>query len=106
MIDILKKIEELRNARGWSVYELSKKSEVKQSTISSWYIKNSNPSITALQKICDAFGITISQFFIEDKDNIVGLTTQQAQLVKYSAKLNEKQMQAFIRFLQSLDKER
>ena len=66
MIDVLQRINELREERHWTEYQLAERSGLTQSTISSWYRKNMLPTIPSLTKICDAFGISISQFFLED----------------------------------------
>ena len=62
-MDILEKIRKLRLENGCSEYELAECSELPQSTISSWFRKNLIPSIPSIEHICDAFGITLSQFF-------------------------------------------
>ena len=64
MIDVLQRINELREERHWTEYQLAERSGLTQSTISSWYRKNMLPTIPSLTKICDAFGISISQFFL------------------------------------------
>lgn len=63
-MDILKRIVDLRTERNWTEYQLAERSGLTQSTISSWYRKNMLPTIPSLSKICDAFGITLSQFFL------------------------------------------
>ena len=60
-MEILDKITQYRLERNWSEYQLAERSGLTQSTISSWYRKNMLPSIPSLEKICDAFGITLSQ---------------------------------------------
>ena len=65
MIDILEKIRKLRLERNWSEYQLAEKSDLPQSTISSWYRKNQIPTISSLEKICSSFNLTLSQFLIE-----------------------------------------
>lgn len=69
-MDILKRIVDLRTERNWTEYQLAERSGLTQSTISSWYRKNMLPTIPSLSKICDAFGITLSQFFLEDESKI------------------------------------
>lgn len=102
-MDILGKITQLRKERHWTEYQLAEKSGLTQSTISSWYRKNMLPSISSLTKICEAFGITISQFFLDDsKENIVLLNDNQIQLLKYAAKLNSEQFDALLLFLDKL----
>ena len=57
MMNVLKRIYELRKERGWSEYQLAEASEISQSTISSWYRKGMLPSIGSLEKICKGFTI-------------------------------------------------
>lgn len=101
-MDILTKITELRTERNWSEYQLAEKSGLTQSTISSWYRKNMVPSIHSLEKICDAFGISISQFFLEENNHAVMLTDKQLQLLEHSSRLTPEQMNALLSFLQTL----
>lgn len=75
-MDILKRIVDLRTERNWTEYQLAERSGLTQSTISSWYRKNMLPTIPSLSKICDAFGITLSQFFLEDESKITTLSEQ------------------------------
>lgn len=62
MINITERITALRLERKWSEYQLAEKSGITQSTISSWSRQNAVPSIQNLEKICNAFQITLSQF--------------------------------------------
>lgn len=80
-MDILKRIVDLRTERNWTEYQLAERSGLTQSTISSWYRKNMLPTIPSLSKICDAFGITLSQFFLEDESKITTLSEQQLRLM-------------------------
>lgn len=101
-MDILEKITELREERHWTEYQLAEKSGLTQSTISSWYRKGLVPSIPSLEKICDAFGLTLSQFFLEDQTEAVVLSNRQSRLLSYAAKLSPEQLEALLTFLQNL----
>lgn len=101
-MDILNKITELREERHWSEYQLAEKSGLTQSTISSWYRKGILPSIPSLEKICDAFGLSLSQFFIEEEFQAIVPSNQQARLLAYAAKLAPEQYEALLNFLQTL----
>ena len=68
MFDINERIIELRMERHWSEYQLAEKSGIGQSTISSWTRTKSMPTVPNLEKICNAFGITLSQF-LQTKKN-------------------------------------
>ena len=91
--DILAVITTYRESRGWSEYQLAERSGLPQSTISSWYRKNMVPTIPSLEKICDAFGITLSQLFAEE-DAPVSLTASQKQLLEKWSRLTEDQQAA------------
>ena len=88
--DILATITTYREERGWTEYQLAEKSGLPQSTISSWYRKNMIPTIPSLEKICTAFGITLSQLFSEENDT-VSLTDSQKKLLERWPRLTEEQ---------------
>ena len=65
-MDVLKKINKLRLDRKWSVYRLSLASGISQSTLTNMFNRETLPSITTLECLCDAFGITMSEFFSDE----------------------------------------
>ena len=99
--DVLTTIAIYRETRGWSEYQLAEHSGLPQSTISSWYRKNLIPTIPSLQKICDAFGITLSQLFADEND-VVSLTDSQKQLLKHWSRLSQEQQQAIISLIETM----
>ncbi len=101
-MNILEKITTLREERHWTEYQLAEKSGLTQSTISSWYRKNLLPTIPSLMKICDAFEITLSHFFLEDSNQSVVLSERQLELLEAASKLDKKQMDSLIHFLNNL----
>ncbi len=101
-MDVLDKITKLRLERNWSEYQLAEKSGLTQSTISSWYRKNLIPTIPSLIKICEAFGITLSQFFLDTDEASIQITEQQHRLLYYASKLDTEQYNALIEFLKTL----
>lgn len=101
-MNILEKITELRIARNWSEYQLAERSGLTQSTISSWYRKNMIPSIPSLERICAAFGMSLSQFFLEENSHAVYLTARQIELIQLANRLSPEQMDALLAFLKLL----
>lgn len=90
MKDILAAITTYREERKWTEYQLAEHSGLPQSTISSWYRKNMIPTIPSLEKICVAFGITLSQLFAEGNAP-VSLTESQKKLLECWSRLSEEQ---------------
>lgn len=99
---ILQRITELRTQRGWSECRLAEYSGAAQSTISSWYQKSYIPSVSSLEKICAAFGISLSQFFAEVSSEPVSLTAEQRRLLEKWNTLSENGKQALFHLLAEL----
>ncbi|MBR1796838.1 MAG: helix-turn-helix transcriptional regulator [Clostridiales bacterium] len=98
--DILNKIQQERVKRGWTEYTLAKNSDLSQSTISSWYRKELEPSLASLEKICNGLGITLSQFFSKEEYSN-SLSPDQNRLLKEWERLNPEQREALLALLQS-----
>lgn len=101
MIDVLERVTYYRTQKGWSEYQLAEKSGLTQSTISSWYRKNMVPSILSLEKICNAVGITLSQFFATEDDDF-SLTSLEKELLAEANRLTAEQQSALIQFFKTL----
>lgn len=102
MINVLERITELRKQKNWTEYQLAERSGLTQSTISSWYRKDILPTLPSLERICEAFGISISQFFDDDSSEISLINPRQKQLLEYASKLDNDQYDALINFLDKL----
>ena len=58
-MDAKQRIRELMAQRQWSEYRLAIASGLSQSTIANIFSRNTTPSITTLESICSAFGISL-----------------------------------------------
>ena len=98
-MDINKKIEKLRFQRGWSMYELAQEAGITQSTLTSMIKRGNPPKIDTLACICEAFGITLAQFFMEDEQLEI-LSKEEKELVALYRKLPTSKQQALINLLE------
>lgn len=57
------RIEELLKKRNWTLYKLSKESGVPLSSLNNLFIRNNEPCLPNLRKICKGFNISLSEFF-------------------------------------------
>ena len=78
MNEVTQRIDKLRSDRGWTVYKLSMESGVAQQTIHNWFSSKTYPLIPALMEICEAFGITMGDFFADG--NLVEMTPELREL--------------------------
>jgi len=97
-MDTIERIKYHMQLRGWSEYRLAKESGLSQSTIANIFRRNTLPSIPTLEIICNAFGITLSQFF-SDNDNTSSLSDEQKELLKNWGKLSTKKRNALINLI-------
>ena len=105
MDTILNTITAYREERNWSLYDLAAHAELKPSTISTWYNDNAIPTIPSLVKICDAFQITLSEFFAKaegSKSTPVVLMPQQMQVIEKWSILRPDQQEAFLNLLNTI----
>lgn len=94
VLNVPYKIAMERIARGWSEYELAKRADIPQTTISSWCRKNQLPSLVSLSKVCDAFGVTVSQFLSDD--GLTEVLPEEEELLNLFRRLSEEKRKALL----------
>lgn len=85
-MDVIARIQELREERGWTNYQLAKEAGISQSTMTSAMSRGNNVSVQTIQKCCGAFGITMAEFF-DDSLRIKELSLRERKLVEDWRKL-------------------
>lgn len=100
-MDILERLRGLLDERGWTEYRLAKECGLSESTIANIFRRNSVPSITTLESICNGFGITLSQFFAEG--DMVELTPQAKELFDNWVTLTPEQKNAVLTMVRTFN---
>ena len=100
-MDVIKRIDSLMKAQNWSDYKLATASGLSSSTIANIHRRNTVPSISTLEAICSAFGITLAQFFTED-NYTVQLNSEQLDLFNQWITLTENQKELIFRLIKEL----
>lgn len=76
-----------------SMYALSKKTGISQSSLSNLMKRGSTPTFYTLDKICDGLGITLSQFFSKDIEKLE-LSAEQRKVLETWETLTDKEKEA------------
>ena len=92
-MSVLEKIKKLQNERGWSTYKLAYEAGLTQSTLSNMFARGTCPTVDTLERICEAFGITLSEFFNEN-DKVIHVSTDELELLSTYRSLTEKEKDA------------
>ena len=77
---------------------LAVKADITHSTLNSSINRDTPPKIDTLQRICDAFGITLAQFFMEDEQLEI-LSNEEKRLVSLFRNLTGEKQQALLELI-------
>lgn len=99
-MDTLPRLRQLLQERGWTEYRLSKECGLAQSTIGNIFRRNTVPSISTLETICDAFGITLAQFFSEG--DMVALTPELKEIFDCWVSMSPSQKTALLQMVRAI----
>ena len=103
-MNVLKKINKMRLERGWSTYRLSVESGISQSTLTNMFNRETLPSITTLECLCNAFGITMSEFFTENMEKPTA-EQEEKELLKLFSKMTTEEKSSLLLLLRGLSKQ-
>ena len=94
-MNVLDKIRKLQWDRGWTDYKLAQAANISQSSLATLFTRQTPPKLDMLQRICEAFGITLAQFFLED-EQIEVLSEREKKIISSFRKLSPEKQQALI----------
>lgn len=97
------RIKELCEKRGYTKYRLAQITGMTQTALGNILNQSSLPTIVNLERICDAFGITLAQFFTDDGSKL-NLTQDQQEILHIWDDLESKEREILIGFIRSLKK--
>lgn len=100
-MDTHSKLRQLMSERGWTAYRLAKESGLSESTLANIFKRNTVPSISTLEAVCAAFGISLAQFFAEQ--DLVELTPELKELFDNWVSLTPEQKQAALQMLRAMN---
>lgn len=92
-MNVLEKIKKMQAERGWSTYKLAYESGLTQSTLSNMFSRGTCPTVDTLEKICEAFGISLSDFF-DDNDKVAHVSEEEMELLSKYRVLTDKEKEA------------
>ncbi len=102
-MDTNQRIRQLMKERGLTEYRLALDSGLSKSTVSALLHRNTTPSVPTIEAVCNALGITVSQFFAEEGDSLPVneerrlLLQRYAQLTETQKRIIQQTMLEFLR---------
>ena len=99
-MDAQRRIKELMEERRWTDYRLAKEANLSHSTVTNMFNRNNAPTLPTLEAVCQAFGITLAQFFAEGEE--VQLTEDQQILFSKWSTLTDRQKQILLDLMDAI----
>jgi transcriptional regulator with XRE-family HTH domain len=100
-MEILERIKQLRDSRGWSNYRLAREAKISEGSLNNLFRLNNQPTIPTLEAICAGLDITLSQFFAESNEAVV-LNTEQKEMLDMWNTLTKDQKTALLELLKKM----
>ncbi len=100
--DVIEHIKQLCNERDWSYYRLAAQARISYSTLNNMIHRSNIPTIPTLQKICDGFGISLSDFFAGGHEN-ANLTTSQHEMLELFSSLRQNDRELLLAYAKGLN---
>ena len=92
-MNVLEKVKKLQEERGWSTYKLAYEADLTQSTLSNMFARGTCPTVATLEKICEAFGISLAEFF-ESDNRKAHVSKEELELLNKYRALTDKEKDA------------
>lgn len=105
--EVLNRIQFFLDYNHWSVYKLAKESGLSYSSLNNIFNRRTCPTIPTLEKICDGFHISLSEFFNYKKNPAKSekLTDDEQKLLNRYQILSKKDKELLHAYLQGLCKQ-
>lgn len=98
--EIYDKVDALRLAKGWTIYELAKNAGVAPTTIYNWRDRLSSPTLSLLDAVCSAFEISVIDFLSDGSE--FALTEEQKEVMRLWTNLSSEQKKSIINLMKSM----
>lgn len=101
---VLDRIQQLLIFNQWSLYKLAKVSDLPYSSLSNLINRRTCPTIATLEKICNGFNISLTDFF-NFKENPLrneSISEEEQQLLNAYAALSQKDKDLLTAYLKGL----
>ncbi len=104
--DVLNRIQYFLEYKHWSIYKLAKESGLSYSSLNNIFSRKTCPTVPTLEKICKGFHISLSDFFLYEKNPLKSedLTDKEQNIINAYQTLSSKDKELLEAYLRGLCK--
>ena len=102
---VMHRMHELLEERGWTIYRLAKESGMPYSSLNNIFVRETIPSVSTLEKICEGFQITLSQFFDRSQPTVASfdmLSADERTIINLYRRLHGREKELLTAYLHGL----
>lgn len=103
-VSMFKKTDEMRLAKGWSLYRLAELSDISVNTLYGWRDNGSMPTLTVIEKIANAFQISPISLLLKD-DEVSAIQQEHKELFSRWNILSGEQKESLMSLLRTFTRE-
>lgn len=100
-MDVKKRLQALVDAKGWTLYRLSKESGVAWSAIRNMFQRDTMPTTPTLEALCKSLGVGMDELFYEDEQ--AQLSDERRSLLAQWDMLSPKDREIVLALMKSLN---
>lgn len=100
--DVVNRIQELCGERNWSYYRLAREAGLPTSTLYNLNDRTNVPTLPILQQVCDALGISLSEFFRCPKESTFTPTHDQMELISAYSQLSKDEKELLLAYAKGM----
>ena len=101
-MDVIGKLRQMIDERGWSTYRFAKECGLPEATIGNIFRRNTVPTIGTLEIMCQGLGITLAQFFSEGE--MIEITPELKEILDLWLSMTPKQHEVSKEILATIKK--
>lgn len=99
-MDIHDRLNTLLQQSGMSRYRLAKICNISEETLTGIFTRGNTPTISTLEIICKGFGITLSQFFLEN--DMIEMTPEMKEFYEEWRFLTDEQRELVVQVMKQM----
>lgn len=101
---VIERIRALLEYKHWSVYRLAKEARLPYSSLNNIFARNTCPSISTLEKICQGLNISLSDFFADSGNPLQSenLSEKEQEIINAYRSLSSKDKGLLFAYLSGL----
>jgi len=104
-MELIKRIAKFRDERGWSNNRMALEADVSAATVANWFKRKVTPQHEAIVSLCEAFGVTLAEFFNDEPERL-SLSVFEKELLSEMSLMSNDERGAVLNLVKTINAEK